>query len=328
LLNEVSIEYAAVGGVLVFVIVMVAVKMRAEEPSATATSTSLDLVLDDDAMAQQSRASSSSLPPSNKQHTCASTTILPIAIIGSSYAGLTYAHVLHRHSIPYTLFDVKSPPYTYVSGGTKFNIPSYEFIAKELDLEYSYQQNDEDRPTREDVIESFLARVRSNLITSRRVVKIECRGADSGCFYLHTISTYSAEGKQQSQQKSESAILYGPYQSVVGADGVNSTVRATALPGTFLIGDARWVNDRWYDLGLQRIDCGADIALIDGYELGQAMVMKSSNGSDISGGDLDTTITCKFSAYEISRRRTMRRLSILIVLLAIVMTKIQQRKSW
>jgi hypothetical protein len=166
------------------------------------------------------------------------------------------------------------------------------------------------------------------LITSRRVVKIECRGADSGYFYLHTISTYSAKGKQQSQQKSESAILYGPYQSVVGADGVNSTVRATALPGTFLIGDARWVNDRWYDLGLQRIDRGADIALIDGYELGQAMVMKSSNGSDISGGDLNTTITCKFSAYEISRLRIKRRLSILIVFLAIVMTKIQQRKSW
>lgn len=251
---------------------------------------------------------------------------LPIAIIGSSYAGLSFANFLHRHSIPYILFDSKSPPYTYVSGGSKFNIPSYEFITKELDLEYPYHQNnDDDRPTREDVIESLLARVRSNLVTSRRVVKLS-RCGDGGNFYLHTISTHAAVAKQKSQQQqSESIILYGPYQSVVGADGVHSTVQASALPGTYIIGDARWVNDRWYDLGLQRINRGADMALKDGYELGQAMVIMKGNVDCIKEGqtggdyDLNATNAHKFSAYEISRHRIKRRLSILIVFIAIIL---------
>ena len=275
-------------------------------------------------------ASSTSLPLASINNTIESTS-LPIAIVGCSFAGLTFAHVLHRRSIPYIIFDTKSPPYTYVSGGSKFNIPSYEFIANELDLDYSYQHNE---PTRKDVIESLLCRMKSNLLTSRRIVKIECRGDDGngGKFYLHTISTHNAEGKQYSEsQQAGSTILYGPYQSVVGADGVYSTIRAAALPGTYLIGDARWVNDRWYDLGIQRIHRGADMALIDGYELGQAIVMKMSNvvgGNDSGGGvcdgsgDLNTKMDCKFSAYEISCQRIKRQLSIMVVFLAITWMKL------
>ena len=272
----------------------------------------------------ETEASSTTFQPSSNHIT--ETSCLPIAIIGSSYAGLTYANVLQRHSIPFILFDSKSPPYTYVSGGSKFSIPSYEFIAKELDLEYPYQHNGDDRPTREDVIESLLARVRTNLVNSRRVVKIERRGGDGSFFYLHT--TLSVTKQKAQQHQSESTILYGPYQSVVGADGVYSTVQTSAFPGTFLVGDARWVNDRWYDLGLRRINRGADMALMDGYELGQAMVIMRSDVDYVRGGrkgadyGLNATNAYKFSAYEIFRRRIKRRLSVLVVFIAIIKMKL------
>ncbi len=276
-------------------------------------------------------ASSTTFQPASNHIIKAS--FLPIAIIGSSYAGLTFANILQRHSIPFILFDSKSPPYTYVSGGSKFNIPSYEFIAKELDIEFPYQHNDDDRPTREDVIESLLVRVRTNLVNSRRVVKIERRGGDGGNFYLHTIlSTHAVVTKQKSQHHQyEPTMLYGPYQSVVGADGVYSTVQASAFPGTYIIGDARWVSERWYDLGLQRINRGADMALIDGYELGQATVIMRSNGGCMRGRrngadyDFNATIAFKFSAYEIFRRRIKRRLSVLVVFIAIITMNLQRR---
>lgn len=61
---------------------------------------------------------------------------LPIAIIGSSCIGLTFTNILDWQSIPAILFDSRPPPYTYVSGSSKLNIPFYEFITKQLDLEY------------------------------------------------------------------------------------------------------------------------------------------------------------------------------------------------
>ena len=226
---------------------------------------------------------------------------LPIAIIGGSYAGLTLANVLHRNSIPYTIFDSKSPPFTYVMGGTKFNVPSYEIIAKKLELE-TLDKYCEGSPTRKDVIESLLQRVgANNLITSRRIVRIEQR---SGHFYLHSIQT-----APKSRDYREST--HGPFQSVVGADGVLSMVRKSALKGTYLIGDARWAKDRWYDFGLQRINQGADMALLDGLKLGQALISRQTVSS--------YSLSSKFCAHNISRRRTIQQLILVMTILTMIL---------
>mmetsp|Transcript_10710 Transcript_10710/g.23235 ORF Transcript_10710/g.23235 Transcript_10710/m.23235 type:complete len:755 (-) Transcript_10710:141-2405(-) len=222
------------------------------------------------------------------------TALLPTAIIGGSYAGLALANVLHLRSVPYAIFDCKSLPFAHVAGGAKFNVPSYDSIAKKLELNLKERCSQNDGPSRKEVIDSLLERVQSNLITSRRIVGIERM---SGLFYLRSRRT-----RNESKDGSDAVTIFGPFQSVVGADGVLSKVRTRALECTFLIGDARWVNDRWYDLGLKRIDRGADVALLDAVELGDAMVGKEQ-ASHLS------QMSSKFCAREISRRRSMRSLA-------------------
>ena len=128
--------------------------------------------------------------------------------------------------------------------------------------------------------------------------------------------------------------IHGPYQCVVGADGVLSKCRTTALGGTFLIGDARWVNDRWFDLGLRRIHRGADIAIMDGVELGEHFLgVASHRNADtdccncttyfLSSQSFSSEVNSKFCARHIHIARRKRITSIMVVLLAMVFMKNQ-----
>ena len=263
-------------------------------------------------------------------------TTLPIAIIGASYAGLTLANILHMHNIPYVIFDSKSLPFTYVMGGTKFNVPSYKkLIVKKLELDTT---NTTSRQwlTRQDVIESLLQRVQSKLITCTRIVHIEHTSSEG--FYLHSSTTSSPSPSQQQrpskQQQHQSCEIHGPYKYIIGADGVLSQVRTKALHSTYLIGDARWAQDRYYDLGYQRIKMGANIALLDGLELGQILVyddmMEKRRGStttnekDDGQGQQEITTrdvnvaALKFCAWEISRRGTKRRRCIFFIIVVVI----------
>mmetsp|Transcript_19706 Transcript_19706/g.36981 ORF Transcript_19706/g.36981 Transcript_19706/m.36981 type:complete len:277 (+) Transcript_19706:241-1071(+) len=251
---------------------------------------------------------------------------LPIAIIGGSFSGLTLANVLYLHSIPYTIFDSRSFPFTHVMGGAKFNIPSYELVAKKLGLDhtqppplplppkYSKNNNGDDGPTRKDVIDALLKRVESNLVTSQRIVRIELKS--SGLFYLHSQQQIYKPNRHRDGWSSDTRII-GPFQFVVGADGVLSKVRISALQNTFLVGDARWVNDRWYDLGLRRIDRGADMALLDGLELGYAMVKRE----DQISSSQEALTRRKFCARVIAWRRSMRILAIAATIFVVVLFK-------
>ena len=253
------------------------------------------------------------------------TTLPIIAIIGASYAGLTLANILHMHKIPYVIFDSKSLPFTYVmGGGATFNVPSYKkLIVKKLELDTTNTSNHcnsekEGWLTRQDVIESLLQRVQSKLITCTRIVHIEQHTSSEG-FYLHSSSS---KQRQSQQQQHHSCEIHGPYKYIIGADGVLSQVRSKAFHSTYLIGDARWAQDRYYDLGYQRIKMGANIALLDGLELGQMLVydMMEKRGSSTTTKEKDdgqgqqesvthdvNVAALKFCAWEISRRRTKRR---------------------
>ena len=96
----------------------------------------------------------------------------PIAIIGASYAGLTLANVLHQRFIPYVIFDSKSLPFTHVTGRATFNVPSYKLIAKKLELDVANHSGGEYWPSRKEVVESLLQRVKCNMITSQRIVSM------------------------------------------------------------------------------------------------------------------------------------------------------------
>ena len=240
------------------------------------------------------------------------------------------------HNIPYVIFDSKSLPFTYVMGGTTFNVPSYKkLIVKKLELDTtntSNHCNSEEKGwlTRQDVIESLLQRVQSKLITCTRIVHIE--HTSSKGFYLHSSSSSSSKQRQSHQQHHQSCEIHGPYKYIIGADGVLSQVRSKALHSTYLIGDARWAQDRYYDLGYQRIKEGANIALLDGLELGQLLVYDNmmKRGSTTTKGKDDgqerqesmthemNVAALKFCAWDISRRRTKRRRFIFFIILVVI----------
>ena len=225
----------------------------------------------------------------------------PIAIVGGSYAGLVLANILHRHTIPFVIFDCRSFPYVHVSGG-KFIVPSFIPICQKLQLQrklVAVHANNvlySSEITRESVIDCLLQHVNNdnNMISSIRIVRIEKSTEDDGLFFLHS---------------SSSSTTYGPYRSVVGADGVFSMVRSYAYKGTYLIGDARWVQDvSWYDLGTTRIARGANMAMMDGLELGNILadnfLQRKSDDGDTNM--ITTLMTHKFCARKIYEQRLIR----------------------
>ena len=250
-----------------------------------------------------------------------------VAIIGASYAGLSLANTLKQKlsSISFTIFDSKTLPFTYVTGGDAFNVPSYSSLAKNLSLKTS--QLSDSGLTRQDVIESLLERVtQQHVIVGTKIERIEKR---NNLFYLHTIQKLQSLDDRSSTEErisSNGYNIYGPYQYVIGADGVRSKCRTCALNGIFLIGDARWVNDRWYDLGIRRIRQGADIAIQDGVELGEmflrAMKAKTEHTEiDCSLKSFPVAVRAKFCARQIQNARMTRILSVLMVFFAIAVMK-------
>ena len=251
-----------------------------------------------------------------------------VAIIGASYAGLTLANTLLEQkssSIAFKIFDSKTLPFTYVTGGDAFNVPSYVSLAKKLALQKSQQLSNINGLTRQDVIESLLERVKQHLIVGTRIERIEER---NHLFYLHTRRKLqsSDDGTTTATIASNSYHVYGPYQCIIGADGVRSICRTSALYGTYLIGDARWVNDRWYDLGLRRIERGADIAIQDGLELGEsflkAMEMENED-CDCFRKAFPLEVNAKFCARHIHVARMRRIISVFMVFIAMVVMKKQ-----
>ena len=246
-----------------------------------------------------------------------------IAIIGASYAGLTLANTLQQNSssIKFTIFDSKTLPFTYVAGGDAFNVPSYSSLATKFSLKTSRQANN--GLTRKDVTESLLDPVSQHLIVGTRIEKIEQR---NNSFYLHTRQKLQSSdcASSTAAASSNNHRVHGPYRCVVGADGVRSKCRTSALNGTFLIGDARWVNDRWYDLGLRRIERGADIAILDGLELGELLLRaEGTENKDChySSQSFPLAARTKFCARQIQIARMKRIVSVLMVLVAMMVIK-------
>jgi len=77
----------------------------------------------------------------------------------------------------------------------------------------------------------------------------------------------------------ENDSVTGPFDLIVGADGVFSTTRKIVRTKNnhatvALIGDARWATDRWWDFGMKRLSKGADMAIWDGIHLGELLIEK------------------------------------------------------
>ena len=233
---------------------------------------------------------------------------IQIAIIGGSYGGLTLANVLHLNSFSYTIFDRRCLPFTHVTGGSGFNIPSFSVIQDELSLPHLTC-----KPNRKDVIDLLMRRVKSNLLPEHHIVEIK----EGERNFLYVVSESKCNSTSKRIRK-----RHGPYHIVVGADGVVSKCRNSAYKGILLIGDARWVNERWFDLGLRRIDRGANIAMVDGLQLGQvisrsATVAKSLQEMLWLVCDDTKRVNCAREKYQ----KKIMLLSALVVLLLAMMLK-------
>jgi hypothetical protein len=122
-------------------------------------------------------------------------------------------------------------------------------------------------------------------------------------------------------QISEQEDLIGPFHVIVGADGVRSQFRRRhrhrEIGGKVaLIGDARWVQDRWWDLGFARVTRGADMALQDGIDLAQLLLRQTQ---ELQGSALDLG---RFSAAAKQGDIAMRRIvTFLVVVLCIAIQR-------
>jgi 2-polyprenyl-6-methoxyphenol hydroxylase-like FAD-dependent oxidoreductase len=244
-----------------------------------------------------------------------------IAIIGASYAGLALANILHMNEIPYTIFESKYPPFTYITGGSEFNVPSMNFVLATLDLQLQLLkkgQTIEDASqhtyTREDIIGLMWERVKDHVVCGTKVTNIKQQDEDAGTFYMHYSKITNEYSKGADGIRTH---VSGPYDCIIGADGVLSICRTLALPRNYLVGDARWVNDRWYDLGFMRINQGADLAMLDGIEFGMEIV-NSLKSQDCQLLLLEGQVRKKFGANEIWAEKRKRKLASLAIFSAFV----------
>jgi 2-polyprenyl-6-methoxyphenol hydroxylase-like FAD-dependent oxidoreductase len=234
-----------------------------------------------------------------------------IAIVGAGYGGLTLANILHINDIPYTIFESKHPPFTYITGGSEFNVPSLHLVLSALQLEKKLSINNGSPLSREGIITILWERVKDNIVCGQQVTNLEKRN-DSESFYIHHAAITNAYSKNGLH-----STMSGQYDCVVGADGVLSKCRTTALTGTYLVGDARWVNDRWYDFGFRRINQGADLAMLDAVELGKDIASLVETRDEFQML-LKEGIKKKFCANEIWIDKTRRKVICLSIFFAVV----------
>mmetsp|Transcript_1830 Transcript_1830/g.2056 ORF Transcript_1830/g.2056 Transcript_1830/m.2056 type:complete len:361 (+) Transcript_1830:97-1179(+) len=117
----------------------------------------------------------------------------------------------------------------------------------------------------------------------------ELIASSSNCLYCTSESNRNENHK--TNNKSTTRKIHGPFEYIIAADGVHSIIgnqSTTISQNIYLIGDARWVNDKWYDLGYTRNSKGGDIALNDGLELGHILkniILRQKNHGDDDDDD-------------------------------------------
>ncbi len=250
----------------------------------------------------------------------------------------------------YTVFESKSPPFSYIIGGD-FNIPSYPMILDRLQLHHqggkgvdtdtthahTHTHTDTDTCTfeRKDVIDTLRNGIERNISYGTHIISIEdvnvdvevevnsdstrtCMSTTRKCncqIMLH--STSSRYNYQEGKKRKEQNQRHGPFDIVVGANGVKSLCRNRneyrdrELLRIYIIGDARWVNDRFYDLGFRRIDQGADIAMRDGLELGKYLTTRTRPSN--------MKMEEKFHAKYVRIRQFQRRMILFVLLITLIM---------
>ena len=227
----------------------------------------------------------------------------PIAIIGASYSGLVLSNVLHENNVPHVVLEAATPPSSssYVVGG--FYLPAYPTILSRLGIQDSskngeFSEKSQDAVSRSKVIRVLLQNVKQFIQYNTRI---------------HNIIE-----KEYLFCESEFVGLMGPFQFVICSNGARSPFRMCNSHRVLLMGDARWVSDRFWDFGLERIKCGGNTALLDGLELGTVL-------SKIYRGEIEL-VPRKFCSTRSYRDTWLRRLAFWVVILSVVLGQIHAKR--
>jgi 2-polyprenyl-6-methoxyphenol hydroxylase-like FAD-dependent oxidoreductase len=218
---------------------------------------------------------------------------LPIAIIGTGFAGLTLANYLKLHDIPFQLFEASSEE--PLRGTTKLNLPAGKAIFADLGLSFTFESSN--NVPRYSILETLRAPVRKQIHFATTIL------AANSCSIEERDGVYLLDHK---------GTIRGPFRLVVGADGVLSRFRMSKHQRVALIGDARWAADIFWDLGMSRINQGGNIAMLDAIELGALII--DSSGENL----LDNLQKSKFSARLKRASILRRRLFFCLIVLPIV----------
>jgi hypothetical protein len=191
-----------------------------------------------------------------------------------------------------------------------------------------------------DVIEALLYNIQDRIQYNTTITTIiHEKQNNESLFYCSSSCTHTSEHSIDHNKQKQ-----GPFEYIIAADGVHSIIGTNHQMNDdnkiLLIGDARWVNDAWYDFGTNRVKNGADIAMNDGIELG--LILKNLlNGKEeeeceeiIKDKLCDNSYTTmmiqlkeKYSAKEKCRMRMKRRLIRRIFIILLIAILIQKFRS-
>ena len=203
--------------------------------------------------------------------------IKSIAIIGSSYAGLAFANFIQtRSTISIRIFEALDVPRIGVLVGDVY-IPSGEEAFAQLGLKWRWPKNVHLVPE-EELLASLRGKLLEKICNEIRVLDLEL--TQDG-IYLNVRSR---------QCNKNYCLREGPFDLVVAANGVRSTFRNCNIASVAVIGDSRWVQNRWWDFGTRRLQQGADIAIRDALKLG-AIVL-----NHIKSVDCENLVLGEFSS--------------------------------
>jgi 2-polyprenyl-6-methoxyphenol hydroxylase-like FAD-dependent oxidoreductase len=195
--------------------------------------------------------------------------MLSVGIVGASFSGIALALALQKdgdENVKVVLLEERSGAHVGSIVGD-LHLPSGRNSLAQLGLEHLW----EDLTKR-----SFSGR--SNHVTQKAFQTALREKASKLIRYNHQVVGIQrdVEGRLLCQI-SEQEDLLGPFDVIAGADGVKSQFRRRHHHREIgrkvaLIGDARWVQDQWWDLGFARVTRGADMALRDGIDLAQLLL--------------------------------------------------------
>ena len=278
-----------------------------------------------------------------------------VAIIGASYAGLSLGNTLQKHSISFIIFEssqnyyddenkivgqntqnnerrnkneMRLKPHLFVIG--PFILPSFANLLENLGLHMSCETRQSQLGKNCDVECCY---ERSNVI-STLIHKIQHR-IKYDTTITKIIKSQGGEGDQSFYCccNRDDEKKYGPFEYVIGADGVHSMIGSNHKMKDdnriLLIGDARWVNDSWYDFGFNRVREGGNVAIQDGFELGSCLAKLIQHDS-YSNCTIQSMVKQKYSANQrflIRRKKQLIRRMVVMFFAAFIVEQFRRGRK-